>query len=138
MIKIEEYFTNPTSGAVKPHRPEHDDAATDLLSKVNRMLESIGWAWLVDPDTKTSISGERNGAGDGGFRLSMAKTGAPNSMHKQAHAVDVFDPLNVLDLHLTDALLEEFGLYREHPEATNGWCHLQDLPPHSGMRTYHP
>jgi hypothetical protein len=29
-------------------------------------------------------------------------------------------------------------LYREHPDDTHTWCHLQDLQPGSGNRTFKP
>lgn len=113
-----------------------------LLPRVNRILDAAYEAGAydnaVDPDTGTQISGARGGVGDGGFRLSNSHTGAVNSKHKQAQAVDIFDPANVLDDWLNDALLTEFGLYREHPDSTRGWCHLQSVAPKSGKRTFKP
>lgn len=132
MITREQYFNG------KPHLPEHADAAHDLLGKVNAMLLYLGWSYPIDKDTGTSISGDaKKGNGDGGFRLSI-EPGATKSLHKTAHAVDVYDPHNKLDDTLTDELLEKFGLYREHPAYTKGWCHLQDMPPKSKNRTYYP
>lgn len=135
MITTEQYFK------AKPHSAENTDAATALLEKVNACIE---WARLggflspIDPDTGTQISGSKGGAGDGGFRLPTATTGAASSKHKQAHAVDVYDPGDVLDRILSDEDLERFGLYREHPDDTPGWCHLQDIAPGSGRRTFKP
>jgi hypothetical protein len=40
-----------------------------------------------------------------------------------------------IDDWLDDAALAEFELYREHPDDTHTWCHLQDLQPGSGNRT---
>ena len=137
MITAEEYFGN------KPHTEEQQRAANSLLEKVNAMLGSLIWAYPIDKDTGTSISGVHGGAGDGGFRLPDSKTGAAKSKHKTAHAVDVFDPENALDTSIEDDLLLEFGLFREHPDATNGWCHLQDVPPgawrpDNAKRTFYP
>ena len=137
MITADEYF------GAKTHSDEQTKAADGLLEKVNALLDSVIWAYPIDPDTGTSISGVKGGAGDGGFRLPDSKTGAAKSKHKLAHAVDVFDPDNILDASLTDELLKEFGLFREHPDATNGWCHLQDLPPgawrmDNDKRTFYP
>lgn len=137
MITVQQYFTDPQTGEQKVHMPEHVLAASNLLAKVNAMLVSLKWDFQEDPDTRTSISGEKGGHGGGGFRLG-GESGAPFSKHKLGHAVDVYDPANMLDGALTDELLEQFGLYREHPSATNGWSHLQDLPPRSGLRTFHP
>lgn len=132
MITTEEYF------GAKPHSDEQTRAAGALLSKVNAMLASIIWAFPIDPDTGTSISGAKGGAGDGGFRLPTATTGRALSKHKTAHAVDVYDPEGLLDAALDDEVLEEFGLWREHPNSTLGWTHLQDVAPGSGKRTFQP
>lgn len=142
MITRDQYFRDPRTGSTKPHQPEHDDAAKDLLGKVNRLLDHavsvIAFQRSIDPDTGSEISGKAGGAGDGGFRLPDSKTGAAHSKHRTGHGIDVYDPGNYLDTRLTDGMLEEFGLYREHPDSTSGWCHLQDLPPHSKRRTYYP
>lgn len=138
MITITPYFRNPTTGEEKLHQPEHVHAAVDLLAKVNRMLLSLGWDFPIDPDTGSPISGKKGGSGDGGFRAPDTATGVSRSMHRSAHAVDVYDPEDKLDGLITDELMEEYGLYREHPNATPGWVHLQDLPPRSKRRTYHP
>lgn len=136
MITQEQYF------GAKPHSPEQDALATALLTRVNILLDdAIGsgaFTLIHDPDTGTQISGSKGGAGDGGFRLPGATTGAPNSSHKQAMAVDVYDPAGKLDAWLTDEKLEVYGLYREAPTATFGWCHLTTRPPHSGKRTFTP
>ena len=34
--------------------------------------------------------------------------------------------------------LAEAGLWLEHPSATKGWCHLQQVPPKSGRRVFYP
>lgn len=135
MITKEQYFSDGHGGQ-KQHQPEHDDYAASLLSKVNAFLDHMEWARPIDPDTGSEISGSKGGSGDGGFRTGDSKTGAPKSCHRTAHAVDVYDPKNELDDAITDEDLEAFGLYREIGTATHGWCHLQDLPPHSGRRTY--
>lgn len=132
MITAAQYFGE------KPRTDEQERAAETLLGKVTAMLDALIWAYPIDPDTGTSISGSKGGAGDGGFRLSNAATGAPNSKHKTAHAVDVYDPENILDASIDDEMLAEFGLYREAPDATRGWCHLQDVAPGSGKRTFNP
>jgi hypothetical protein len=148
MITVLQYFAkklgNPEC-TVQMH-----DRAEILLDKVNRLIitaeECQAFVLEIDPDTGSGISGSRGGAGDGGFRLSGSTTGAAKSAHKQAHAVDVYDPGNRLDSWLSmyetenggNLMLEQYGLYREAPASTNGWCHLQDTPPGSGRRTFNP
>ena len=133
MITIEQYF------AVKPHTDAHAASATELLLRVNHLLEHLARVQVPScPNTGTQISGSKGGQGDGGFRLPTATTGAGLSSHKEAKGVDVYDPLNLLDNAITDALLEEFDLYREHPDSTPRWCHLTTRAPHSGHRTFLP
>jgi hypothetical protein len=138
MISLKDYFgAKITSIEVTPQMLAN---CSSLLVKVNLLLkyaEQKGvYSAPIDPDTGTCISGSRGGAGDGGFRLSTSTTGAAKSQHKKAHAVDVYDPANMLDNWITDGVLEEFGLFRETPTKTPGWCHLQDVGPASGNRTY--
>lgn len=143
MIALAHYF------GAKPHTPEHSAHATNLLESVNALIDQAVYEGQfsrnVDPDTGTEISGSKGGAGDGGFRLSTATTGSRMSSHKEARGVDVFDPTDRLDEYLSkfddgdgNAVLEKHGLYREHPDATPGWCHLSTRAPGSGKRTFLP
>lgn len=135
MITIEELFR-------KPHTAEQADAAEDLLARVVALLlvaEAAGvYKNWINPHTGSVISGSKDGDGDGGFRTPGSKTGAPQSAHRDARAVDIYDPLNALDNWLTDERLEVVDLYREAPAATPGWCHLQSRAPGSGRRTFQP
>lgn len=151
MITQDEYFSDG-HGGLKEHRPEHVDAATDLLSKVEALevdylASNEGATRDICPNTGSEISGSHAGNGDGGFRLSTTTiTATPNSKHRIAHAVDKYDPANERDAWLDtfedgkggNSKLEEYGLYREHPSKTEKWCHLQDMPPGSGRRTFYP
>ena len=134
MITWEQYF------GAKPHTDEQGAFATNLLFRVNMLLDEARAAGAyhdaIDPDTGSQISGSRGGAGDGGFRLPTATTGATKSAHKEARAVDVFDPQGHLDAWLTDQTLEKYGLYREAPQSTYGWTHLTTRAPSSGRRTF--
>jgi len=137
MISFEQYF-----GFKLPLAPvEHRENAIDLLLKVNALLEyaasdpTCGWNWPVDPDTGCCISGTKGGGGNGGYRLENSKTGTAHSKHKQGRAVDVYDPGNRLDKYLTDEILERFQLWRERPEMTEKWCHLQSIITLTGKRT---
>lgn len=145
MITIEDYF-GPRLGNPDA-TPDMHERAIALLDNVNSMLDAAclpiedggaGYLAPTDKDTGTQVSGSKGGSGDGGFRPHDAKTGGPGSKHRQAQAVDVYDPEDVLDNWLTDDKLHRFGLFREHPEDTPGWCHLQTVPPGSGRRTFKP
>lgn len=148
MITQSDYF------AKKEESPEVTEgarsAAAELLRKVNALLAEAeqegAYEPLRDADTGSQISGAKGGSGDGGFRLQGSSTGAARSAHKLARAVDVFDPQNRLDEWLDrfelsqgmNSVLEVYMLYREAPGATPGWCHLQDIAPGSGRRTFFP
>lgn len=108
-----------------------------MLEKVNSLLEAgsqCGIELKDNPQTHSLVSGTENG----GFRPTDCKVGAPLSAHKTAHAVDIFDAGNKLDEWLTDEMLAKFHLWREAPDATPLWVHLQDTPPKSGKRTFSP
>jgi hypothetical protein len=135
MIGIDQYFGkwrySPDCNEVVT------EAAAALLSKVNALLtraELEGVSLPINPTTHSNVSGTQYG----GFRPQACPEGAPSSSHKVGRGVDVYDPLDSLDDWLTDELLEEFGLYREHPSATVRWCHLTDRPPYSHSRTFMP
>lgn len=135
MISIDQYFggycTHPDASAGKW------TAAEGLLDRVNRLLEraeSEGVTIPINEKTGSQVSGTENG----GFRPNDCSVGAPSSKHKQGRAVDVYDPGGFLDNWITDTILEEFGLWREHPDDSLGWCHLQDVAPKSGRRTFKP
>ena len=135
-ITLEQYFGD------KPYTTQEETNAVDLLNRVNGLAGEYQWRTgcllKIDVDTGTFISGSKNGAGDGGFRLPDAETGRPNSSHKEAKGVDVFDGDGEFSKWITDELLEKYGLFREAPSYTPGWVHLQTRPVRSGNRTYRP
>jgi hypothetical protein len=133
MILIREYFGN-----LSPYNTAHLYAAKAMLQLVNGLLakaeKRAGIIPPTNPATGTQISGQKWG----GYRTAECPIGAPKSAHKTGHAVDIYDPQGILDRWITNELLTECGLYREHPDATDGWCHLTDRAPQSGNRTFHP
>lgn len=135
MITLEELFG---PWAEHPDATEERKAnARALLASVNNLLDEAandGIIVLVNPATGSQVSGQTLG----GFRPQSCTIGSPKSAHKQGRAVDVFDPKGKLDAWLDDGKLEAFGLYREAPQATKGWCHLTDRAPGSGRRTFNP
>lgn len=105
-----------------------------FLAKVNNLLRYYGQSIPTNEETGTEISGVEYG----GFRPMCCTQGAPGSSHKQGRGVDIYDPMEELDTFLTDPILRQFGLYREHPDKTLGWCHVTDRAPPSGRRTFWP
>ncbi|CAB4180146.1 hypothetical protein UFOVP1040_32 [uncultured Caudovirales phage] len=152
-------ITNGDYFGSKPHTEAQEDAAQELLDRVNALIdeaESEGVHVRQNcPNTGTEISGSKGGSGDGGFRLPTATTGAARSSHKvlpeeapEGAGVDVYDPANALDDWITsknldtagtsNSVLEKHGLYREHPHDTPHWCHLTTRPVSTGVRTFNP
>jgi len=142
MIYVAEYFR-------KPHSWEQEERAGGLLANVEALrqeAEREGVARSLDPDTGCEISGSKGGDGDGGFRTPGSDTGVPGSAHRSGEAVDVYDPENKLDTWLDtfetgdggNTKLSVYGLFREAPDSTPGWCHLQTRAPGSGKRTFQP
>lgn len=142
MITVEQYFT-------KPRPRDHEQSAIDLIRRRNALraewMAATGKDCPIDPDTGTEISGVERGDGDGGYRTPGSRTGAAGSSHRHGQGIDDYDPGDELDTWLDafehdgeNTKLEEHGLYREHPEATPGWCHLATRAPGSGRRTFRP
>ena len=135
MITLKEYL-GPWSN--------HVDATVARCENAERLLESVNalLAWAVgsglelpvNPATHSHVGGQTYG----GFRPQSCPQGAPRSSHKEGLAVDVYDPTNALDDLLDDHMLTSYGLYREHPDDTPGWCHLTIKAPGSGRRTFKP
>lgn len=65
--------------------------------------------------------------------------GAAKSKHMLGQAIDVQDSSKVLQkwCMVNQHVLEELGLWMEHPRDTPTWCHLQSVPPRSGNRVFY-
>ena len=134
MITPEEYFGPWTSLGNNPSLVAN---ATELLKRVNRVLDAACNDHVlisINPTTRSQVSGNTFG----GIRPLDCPIGSNQSAHKRGMAVDVYDPVEAIDKWLTDAKLELYDLYREHPNATRGWCHLSTRRPDSGHRTFYP
>lgn len=81
-----------------------------------------------------------------GFPHGIPPCPAVASKHITCQAADIRDEGNVLDRFFDspqgEGVLQKNMLWREHPDATPGWCHLQCVPPagwRAGMpRTFRP
>lgn len=134
-ITLQQYFGS-YSGSPEITK-EHTLNSQNLLEHVNALLSrasASGVTLRKNPKTQSHISGTT----DGGWRPRGTSTGAVYSSHKEGRGIDIYDPENSLDNWLTDTVLEEFGLYREHPYKTSTWVHLTTRAPKSGRRTFYP
>jgi len=79
-----------------------------------------------------------------GWRPATINATVPGAAHGSKHlsclAIDLEDRNGALDAWCLahPDVLEELGLWLEHPDATPGWCHLQTQPPRSGSRVFYP
>ena len=79
-----------------------------------------------------------------GWRPPAVNAITPNAAKKSKHmtgqAVDISDPDGDLDDWCMNhtAVLEDIGLWMEHPAATKGWTHIQCVAPKSGSRCFYP
>jgi hypothetical protein len=104
------------------------DNAEETVGKANALLERFG-------ETRKVVSGWRPP------EVNAATPGAAKrSLHMSCEAVDLEDHDGMLDDWCLEhpEVLQEIGLWQEHPAHTKGWAHLQIVPPRSGKRVYHP
>lgn len=127
-LKLGDYYM----GRDKLHREELTrelrSNARETLRRVNRLLRRAG--------ILTSVSS--------GWRPAAVNARIPGAAKGSRHilclAIDLNDRDGALDAWCmaNPAVLEELGLWLEHPAATPGWCHLQTCPPRSGNRVFEP
>ena len=119
-------------------QPLRDNAA-NTVQRVNAVLMRAAQSGVVleaSPVTGTLVSS--------GWRPAAvnAKTAgaAARSKHMTCQACDIYDPDGMIDdwamEHLT--VLEQAGLWLEHPSATKNWAHFQTVAPKSGKRVFYP
>lgn len=135
-LRLEDYWMGRNDTHPDDLSPEIVRNATHLLRRVNTMLALVQMVIEPHPVTRTPISS--------GWRPPSVNANTPNaaprSKHMTGDAVDIYDPDGELDDWCMEHLdiLAECGLWLEHPSATKGWSHLQQVPPRSGKRVFYP
>lgn len=102
--------------------------ADESIRKVDLLLVRAGF------EDRDATSGWRPSA------VNSAVAGAARkSKHMKGQAIDVEDADRALSQWCMANLdvLEELGLWMEHPRDTKSWCHLQTVPPGSGKRVFY-
>lgn len=94
---------------------EQEANLSELLIALNKLRKLYGKPMYVS-------SGYRPG------RFNKAAGGAQKSQHLTCEAVDFKDADGAIKAFCTVQILEQCGLYMEHPDATPTWCHLQTRP----------
>lgn len=101
--------------------------AAQAIALVNQLLTRSGFTAL------DASSGWRPAS------VNSAAGGAAKSKHLSGQAIDVRDVDKLFQNWCMANLdvLEELGLWMEHPRDTPTWCHLQTVPPRSGRRVFY-
>lgn len=126
MINITEYLMGRDRKYTL--RDEYRTNAAETVDKVNQLLESFG-------ESRKVVSG---------WRPAEINAATPNaalhSKHMTCEACDLSDPDGDLDEWALEhpEVLQEIGLWQEHPASTKGWAHFQVVPPKSGNRCFYP
>lgn len=127
-LKLADYYMGRDRQYYAELTPELRANARETVRRVNRLLQRAGLARKV-------TSGWRPAAVN-----ATVPGAATGSKHITCVAIDLEDRDGALDAwcmaHLD--ILEEIGLWLEHPDATPEWCHLQTMPPRSGNRVFEP
>jgi hypothetical protein len=135
MITLSEFFMGRDTTHKAELTEEIKANAEITVDRVNRLLEAFGKDRRVN-------SGWRPAAVN-----AATPKAAKRSKHMMAQACDIEDKDGELDKFCMSNLkvLEDIGLWLEHPSATKtpdrfgeGWCHVQIVPPKSGNRVFYP
>jgi hypothetical protein len=132
-LQVEDYFAR-MSRTDEPSAEVISNAG-ELIDRVNTLLAQAAHEGLEEAAQPKVNSGWRSAEYN-----ATVPNAAPKSKHITGQAIDLADPEGALDhwcvtnLHL----LEDVGLWLEHPLATKGWCHLQSVAPRSGNRMFYP
>lgn len=127
MITIENYLMGRDKKYPSDYNDEMKSNATTLVEKVNSCLQLMG----IKEATVSS-----------GWRPKTYNDTIPNasktSKHITCEAVDLQDSDKKLKEKILAnlAILEQLGLYLEHPDDTPTWAHLQMKAPPSGNRVF--
>lgn len=101
-------------------------SATNMVNKANKLLALFGQYRRVTSGYRPeSINAKVPGA-------------ARHSNHIVCRAVDLEDADGKLDEYCVknQRVLEDIGLWLESPSSTDGWTHVQLVPPLSGHRIF--
>ncbi len=127
-ITLADYFMGRDCTHADELSSEFRVHAALTVARTNALLERAGLACTVNSGWRPrTINASVPGA-------------SARSKHLTCQAIDLRDSNEALDAwcirHLS--VLEQLGLWLEHPDATPGWCHVQIVPPRSGRRVFMP
>ena len=119
---------------IVPPSEEMRKNADETIYRANLLLS---WYYHDNPDAeKVKVTS--------GYRPPAINAQTPGaaarSKHMTCQAIDLSDPDGELDDWCMEngKMLEQVGLWQEHPSATKNWVHWQIVPPRSGKRVFYP
>ncbi len=137
MITVSQYFGKWSDcDDVTEERRQNAILLLHACAAVEYFAIRDGIEFLDNPHTGSNVSGQTYG----GFRPQNCQQGAPRSSHREALAVDRYDPEDKIDQWCMKNIqvLTDCGIYIEHPSATPGWSHWTIRAPKSGNRVFYP
>jgi hypothetical protein len=128
VISVAEYYMGRDKKYLDLLTQTLRENAEETVSKANQLLQRFGEARKV-------TSGWRPPSVN-----AVTPRAAKRSLHMTCEAIDLEDEDGQLDDWCLDhpEVLQEIGLWQEHPASTKDWCHLQIVPPRSGRRVFYP
>ncbi len=123
----------------------HQTNILKLLQSVNNLLQDFYDKEQLERETSSGyrtkqdhqriyddMNAKRKNAG-------LAEVKIPwGSKHLSGAAIDLKDADDKLKKFCTVEILKKHGLYMEHPDYTDSWCHLQIIKPGSGNQIFKP
>lgn len=120
MITLNDWITSSNK---YPERAKSEDLTDEVKNNAGSFLAILNdFLQELTPDVKYSVSS--------GFRPSSINSKIPNaakrSLHMTGFAIDLVDLDGELDklIQSKPELLDKYGLWLEHPDATPKWCHI--------------
>jgi len=137
-----DYF-HDSEGRRRTYGAELDDDklshAGTVIERVNALMERAQADGVTFQRSKKTGSAVSSGWRPEAINANT-KNAAAKSNHIVCRACDLFDPTGEIDRWCLahPEILEEIGLWQEHPYYTLTWCHLQIVAPGSGLRVFIP
>lgn len=130
MITLTDYYMGRDTAYPMAMTPQIEKNAELTVQLANALLVRFGQGRKVNSGWRPPQVNERTPGA------------AVMSKHMTGQAIDLADPEGDLDEWLMSAegqaVLEELGLWMEHPACTKSWTHVQTVPPKSGRRVFYP
>lgn len=149
VVTVEQYFADSVEHFDYEPTQVDRDRADDLLTRVGALEEE----WVSEGGKALELNSGHRTRQKSLKLIAAGYSAVLGGKHETSNGVDLGDADDSFDDWISsfdvgdgaeNPLLERFGLWREAPTSTSsrpgrsGWCHLQNVPPKSGRRTFFP